>query len=617
MKNYDIMKKITILLSLAAAVLCAVSCDKYLDVKNVNNQTTYDFGNTDADLQEAVIACYNRMRLEGTFARVGYMHDVVRGDEAWNPQNAWYLPADHLDSPGTIETTDQWIWRDCFHVVNRCNFVLKKLSQRETLNEKESRMKGEVLFLRGVAYYTLATYYQMVPNFTDYDQYGSLETIYSPNVSLDQTFDLIEDDLFQAMSLLPKRDLGGEWAKGRATCGAAAGYYARALMFRHKYAEALAVLKDILSTADGGNELYGHYELMADYGANFREGTQYENNAESLFEIQFMDYGTGGSDEEWTPVNISSNATQGHALESNFGPGNYGAWGDVSMSNWLYNLYKAEKCTDGRLDPRLYWTAATYEPEYNAYNGVSTAAYPAGDPRKNEVYGEVITDSNKSKLRTNNDNGGIPVAKWTNARTGLYSTVISGLHCGINVRLMRYSDVLLRAAECENEVNGPANAIQYIDKVRARVALAPLDPTKFDTADKLFEQIANVERPKEFGLENGRGVDLIRWGFFYDVNRLQQITAHSRYIFDDKFTTVEASAPVTTANLDAKDAGTALACTDDSYSHYRPGHEYFPIYQGTRNNNPKIVGNSANNNTDNSVWYLANGWTIHPIPATE
>lgn len=34
--------------------------------------------------------------------------------------------------------------------------------------------------------------------------------------------------------------------KGRATCGAAAGYYARALMVRHKFKDALTVLKDII-----------------------------------------------------------------------------------------------------------------------------------------------------------------------------------------------------------------------------------------------------------------------------------------------------------------------------------------------------------------------------------
>ena len=33
------------------------------------------------------------------------------------------------------------------------------------------------------------------------------------------------------------------------------------------------------------NKKYGSYKLMANYGDNFREGSAYENNAESLFEI--------------------------------------------------------------------------------------------------------------------------------------------------------------------------------------------------------------------------------------------------------------------------------------------------------------------------------------------
>lgn len=67
---------------------------------------------------------------------------------------------------------------------------------------------------------------------------------------------------------------------------------------------------------------------------------------------------------------------------------------------------------------------------------------------------------------------------------------------------MRYSDVLLRAAECENEVNGPTQqAIDWINEVRNRADLPDLELADFPTADKLFEQIANVERPKEFGCE--------------------------------------------------------------------------------------------------------------------
>ena len=581
------MKRINIILS-AVFAAALVSCANELDVTNPNNQTTYDFGNNESDLQEAVIACYNRARLEGTFARVGYTMDAVRGDEVWNSSLQWYLEYDNLNSPGTIGIGDQWIWRDCFHIVNRCNFVLSKVDGAGLKTSAYNEIKGQALFLRALAYYELATYYQTVPLYTDYKQYSSLESMYAKNATQDEIFDLIDEDLKVAMSILPSRDKGGEWAKGRATCGAAAGYLARSLMFRHKYDEAYTVLKDIISGT------YGTYDLMEDYGANFKEGAEYENNKESLFEIQFMDYGQGGTVEEWTPVNISSNATQGHAVESNYGSQKLGSWGDLAISPWLYNLFKEERCTDGTLDPRLYWTAVTYEPEYSSYTGASTAAYPNGDPRCNIVYQVEITETPVS----NNKQGGISIAKFTNARNNIYSTIVTGLNCGINLRLMRYSDVLLRAAECENELNGPTQtAIDYINKVRRRVALKDLQLSDFPTADKLFEQIANVERPKEFGCENGRGIDLIRWGFFYDSSRLAQISQHSAYKFDG------------TASTESLTIETA---DDYSYKYYQKGHEYFPIYQNTLDANPNLTGNSANKNIDNGEAFLAK-WSVRPI----
>lgn len=41
-------------------------------------------------------------------------------------------------------------------------------------------------------------------------------------------------------------------------------------------------------------------------------------------------------------------------------------------------------------------------------------------------------------------------------------------------------------------------AIDWINEVRNRANLADLELEDFNSADKLFEQIANVERPKEF-----------------------------------------------------------------------------------------------------------------------
>ena len=580
------MKLYKFSLALLVGLSTLTSCEDKLDLTNPNQQTTGTFGNVAEELEECVVACYNHIRMEGTYARVGYNIDVCRGDEVWNSSQVWYQPFDELNDPITDEIC-QWSWRDWYYTINVCNYVITKCGEDDAaLTEQFRRIKGQALFIRGLAYYNLAGYYQNPPLITDYNSYSTLDGLYSENSSYDDVLTQVEADFTEAMNLLPSRDEGGEWAKGRATKGAAAGYYARTLMVRHKYSEALTVLKAII------NQQYGSYSLMANYGDNFREGPEFENNAESLFEVQFLDYGTQGTDDEWTPVNTSANATQGHAIESNFGPGDFGGWADLSASPWLYNLFKAERTVNGSLDPRLYWTIGTYEPEWDGFE-----------------YGNVCYATPMSATEnviTNNNYGGLPIAKNTNLRTGLYEKVVTGLHCGINLRMMRYSDVLLRAAECENEVNGPTQqAIDWINQVRSRANLAPLRLADFNSRDKLFEQIANVERPKEFGCEFGRGFDLIRWGFFYSADRLLQIKQHGTFRRSTDRSRVKE--PVNYADI-ANDA--ELKC---SYDTYLPGHEFLPIYQGTLNDNPNLKGNSANEGTDNSAYFQQNGWTVHPV----
>ena len=573
-----------------------VSCEDKLDVSNPNQQTTSTFGNTAEDLEENVIAAYNHIRMEGTYARVGYTLDVCRGDEVWNSSQVWYMPFDDLNAPFTDEI-GQWSWRDWYYTINVCNYTLSRCGDdNSTLSEQMKHIKGQMLFLRGLAYYNLTGYYQNPILITDYATYSTLDGLYGSNVvegdtdgnsQYDRAWDQVEKDFAEAMTLLPTRNAGGEWAKGRATSGAAAGYYARALMMRHKYSEALTVLKAII------NGQYGTYKLMANYGDNFREGAAYENNDESLFEIQYLDYGSQGTDDEWTPVNTSPNATQGHAIESNYGPGDFGGWADLSASPWLYQLFKAEKTTSGSLDPRLYWTIGTYEPEWDGFE-----------------YGNVcytVPMTADAPVVTNNNYGGLPIAKNTNLRTGLYDKVVTGLHCGINLRMMRYSDVLLRAAECENEISGPTQqAIDWINQVRNRAGLASLNLADFaGNADKLFEQIANVERPKEFGCEFGRGFDLLRWGFFYSADRLAQIKEHGTFRRTNDKTRVKESVSYAEVGI--------VSELKSSYDSWIQGHEFFPLYQGTLNDNPNLVGNSANASSSNESYYRGKGWTLHPV----
>lgn len=74
---------------------------------------------------------------------------------------------------------------------------------------------------------------------------------------------------------------------------------------------------------------------------------------------------------------------------------------------------------------------------------------------------------------------------------------------------LRLPEVLLSYAEAINEVEGPENALSYVNQVRNRVGLSDL-PSDIGQSD-LREAILR-ERALEFGFEEVRWFDLVRWG---------------------------------------------------------------------------------------------------------
>jgi len=120
--------KLSFALLLGIGIL--TSCENKLDLTNPNQQTTSTFGNSVSELEECVVAAYNHTRMEGTYARVGYNIDVMRGDEAWNCSQVWYMPFDDLNEPTTDEI-GQWSWRDWYYTINVCNYIIKQVAGYE------------------------------------------------------------------------------------------------------------------------------------------------------------------------------------------------------------------------------------------------------------------------------------------------------------------------------------------------------------------------------------------------------------------------------------------------------------------------------------------------------
>ena len=89
----------------------------------------------------------------------------------------------------------------------------------------------------------------------------------------------------------------------------------------------------------------------------------------------------------------------------------------------------------------------------------------------------------------------------------------------VNIRLIRYTDVLLMAAEAANEKNLPGEAKTYLEMVRSHArGLDKEILPEVTTNDKVELRKAIMhERRVELALEPGRFYDIVRWGTAKEV----------------------------------------------------------------------------------------------------
>jgi hypothetical protein len=92
----------------------------------------------------------------------------------------------------------------------------------------------------------------------------------------------------------------------------------------------------------------------------------------------------------------------------------------------------------------------------------------------------------------------------------------------MNHRIIRYADVLLMAAEAANELGGAQNtadALAWLEMVRARArgSSTTILPKVTTTDQNELRKAIQHERLVEFGMEEQRFYDLVRWGTDVDV----------------------------------------------------------------------------------------------------
>jgi hypothetical protein len=448
---------------LLGAMAVSTSCDDFLDRQPLGRFTTENY--PAGGLTQYVYGMYSDLRAWGVhaFAFVGITS--ITSDDA----DKGSTPADAPDQlaldnfnilPTNGLTTD--FYASHFAAISKCNQVLQQAEERKNDISPSDYItsQAEARFVRGYLYFNLVRTFGRVPIIEKVLVQGDNFNV--PQSSQAQVYSFIEQDLqFASVNLPPS------WSSefiGRPTKYAAQGMLAKVYLYQKKWGSALAEAKAVIAS--------GMFDLSTPYNQIFTEAK--ENSKESLFEIQAI-HNT-----------VYQFGTQYAEVQGVRGSGDFDfGWGFNTPSQQLVDTYEPG-------DPRKEATIL-FRGETTPYGEVIPASVP------NERYNQKVYTDPKVRAEANNKHG-----LW------------------VNIRILRYADVVLMAAEAANELGGTANtdeALMYLEMVRARArgSNAAVLPKITERNQAALRDIIRHERRVELAMEHERFFDLVRWGIAADV----------------------------------------------------------------------------------------------------
>lgn len=468
MKNIKL--KIGIVFSTIIVLSAATGCKKFLDTERQGTYTTddYPYPKGSGPYDTFLFGAYNDLRSYDVHCTGFFMATNVRSDDADKGSTAGDGGADAnsfdtfpvLPSNGIVNG----MWVGYLSFIADCNNVIDQVdnnSEISATDQIKTQSKAEARFLRGYAYFNMVRFFGRVPLI---DKKLGATALNVPQSSPAQIYAFIESDLQFAAANLP-----ASWDKkfvGRATNGMANGILAKVYLTEQKWGMAMATANTVMSS--------GQYDLSTPYDKIFGESG--ENSKESVFEVQAT---ASATVPEANGVQI--NQFQGVRDD---GIWNLGFGWNVPTS-YLDAAYEAN-------DPRkartfLYRSTATTT--YQTVYGENTPT-----TWNNPIYNQKVYTSPSFRTLYNNKSG-----YW------------------LNIRILRYADVVLMYAEAANELGGAGNitsASTALNSVRfrARNGNAAILPNVVSTDQATLRTAIQHERRIELAMEYDRFFDLVRWG---------------------------------------------------------------------------------------------------------
>ena len=516
-------------LTLTLGVITLQACKKsFLDAHPYGKYTTEQIKNS-AGLNALLIAVYGA--LDGQNITSTWAPSVTNWATAGVAADDAYKGTDANDQPPMTEVEtwrsqpsnsyfyDKWV--ALYEGIARANDVIRVANDKDLTGVSDDAKKNiiaQARFLRGHYHFDAKKNWNKIPYISD------TSTSYSNTAD---AWPLIEADFQFAYDNLPETQSDA----ARANKWAAAAYLAKAYVFQGKWSQAKALYDVIIP--NGKNPQGTAYGLQDAYWKNF--SAAYDNNSEEVFQCASAASGT---------VDQTGEASLGLAFP--YG-GDFGCCGFFQPSQNLVNAYKVNpesglplfdtfndvdlKSDEGLrdadpytpdaetpVDPRLDWSVGRrgiYFWDWGPHPGYSWS--------RDQNYAGPY--SPKKHIFTKAEEGVLTSSGWKNITAK-------------DIYIIRFSDVLLMAAEAEVEVGSLETARHYVNLVRARAKNpiswvtsngdgtgdpAPANYSVFNTYESTWtdKDVARTavrfERRLELAQEGHRWYDLVRWGIAHDV----------------------------------------------------------------------------------------------------
>lgn len=444
MKNIKYINSIILVLILSLFT----SCEEDLIVEPNDTINELDFLNNPNNAVQLVNGVYNKQLDFEMYSFSWIGMTSITSDDADKGSSLSDTGSDkHKMDNLTFESSDisfREVWQGRFDGIGRANNALFYLDQLQIQEALKNRLIGETKFLRALYYFDLVRCFGGVPIVTtkiDINNAQLINDVVFTRKTKQETYAQIETDLLDAIELLPLKGQYGSADLGRASKGAAQALLAKAYLYQNKWQDAFDMSGNVIGS--------GQYGLLANYEDVWREIG--ENKIESIYEIQ---------------------ASPGNGMRS-------------------YSYVQAPRGT-----PDLGW----------GFNTPSTALENAYEPNDTRKAATIL-------FITNNLWDGFPASTgWSNPRYN-YKSYHSSIQeswngdreqTGKNLRLLKYSDILLIRAEAALNMANTTEALEKVNLLRVRAGLEPLTSITMD-------QLLN-ERRLEMAMEHDRWFDLIRTG---------------------------------------------------------------------------------------------------------